>query len=237
MPWRKPPVSEESARPDEAGGEPANDETAGEEPASGDDSSTEDNPDVRVVDRRWWARSDDSDNGQAGQSNKPSYIENLERELADKDRLLQDYAAKYRTAAKDFDATRARLRKEVAKDVDREKRTVLASFLEVADNLDRAIEASREASADNPEALNVLHGVEMVRQQLLATLRTYGVAPIDAAGQPFDPNQHDAISTVPVADQAQEDVVIEVIKPGYSINEDVLRPATVTVGKVAPKSE
>ena len=232
-------MSEKSARPNESseGTEkdeyPAADAVADEHDAG----ATEDEPDVRVIDRRWWARSDDSDDEQAGRSDKPSYIEDLERRLADKDQLLKDYAAKYKTAASEFDETRARLRKEVAKDVDREKRTVLVSFLEIADNLDRAIDASRGASSDNPGALNVLQGVEMVRQQFLTTLHGYGVAQIAAAGQTFDPNQHDAVSTVPVTDAAQEDIVIDVVKPGYSINDDVLRPAAVTVGKLDRESE
>ena len=232
-------MSDKSARPDESSEDLEKDEHAatGAVVDGHDTGAAEDKPDVRVIDRRWWARSDDSGDGQVGRSDKPSYIEDLERQLVDKDQLLQDYAAKYKTAASEFDETRARLRREVAKDVDREKRTVLVSFLEVADNLDRAIEASHEASADNPGALSMLKGIEMVRQQLLTTLHAYGVVPIDAAGQTFDPNQHDAVSTAPVTDAAQEDVVIDVVKPGYSINKDVLRPAAVTVGKLDRESE
>ena len=199
-----------------------------------DVDASEDDRTVRVIDRRWWAQSDGVSDAQAARSDKPSYIEELEKQLADKDELLKGYAAKYRTAAAEFDETRARLRKEVAKDVDRERRTVLASFLEVIDNLDRAIEALREASADNPGARAVLQGVEMVRQQFLATLNTYGVAPIDASGQSFDPNLHDAVSMVPVTNASQDGIVIDIVKPGYAINADVLRPAVVTVGRLAP---
>ena len=234
-------MSEQSAgRPDDPSPEKTGDQPTGASTAATADArdvdGLEDDTDVRVVDRRWWARSEDSDDGQTDRSDKPSYVEDLEKQLADKDALLKEYAAKYRAAAAEFDGTRARLRKEIAKDIDREKRKVLASFLEVVDNVDRAIDASREASTDNPGALSVLQGVKMVRQQFLTTLDSYGVTRIDAAGQPFDPNLHDAVSTVPVTDTTQEDTVIDVVKPGYYLNDDVLRPAAVTVGKLAPGS-
>ena len=158
-------------------------------------------------------------------------------QLADKDKLLTDYAARYKAAASEFEDTRVRLRKGAAKDVEREKREVLTSFLEGIDNLDRAIDASRDASADNPGMVKLLEGVEMVRQQFLLTLSSYGVERIDASGAPFDPNLHDAISVATVTDAAREDVVIDVVKPGYQLAEEVLRPATVTVGKLAPAPE
>jgi len=193
-------------------------------------------PDVKVVDRRWWAR-DTAESDERARSDKPSYIEELETRLADKDKLLTDYAARFKAAANEFEETRVRLRKEVAKDVEREKRGVIASFLEIIDNLDRAIEASRGTSDDNPGVVKLLTGVEMVRQQFLLTLSSYGVAPIDAGGESFDPNLHDAISVTPVTDPAHEGVVIDVVKPGYRLGDDVLRPASVTVGKLAPAPE
>ncbi len=224
-------------RPHNGEGDDIDERTGLGEATKRSSDAPEADPTVRVIDRRWWARSEDSDDGKAGQSDKPSYVEELENRLAEKDKLLADYAARYKAAANEFDGTRARLRKEVAKDVERETRRILTSFLEVSDNLDRAIDAARDAAADNPGALSVLQGVEMVRQQFLATLSTFGVQPIDVAGQSFDPNLHDAIATVPVTETEREDLVIDVIKPGYMIDDDILRPAAVTVGKLAPATE
>ena len=228
-------MSERSAPPEDVKAEQRPDPQDDRGRASEGDMS-EDAPKVRVVDRRWWAR-DDGENTEGARSDKPTYVEELEAKLADKDKLLADYAARYKTAANEFEETRVRLRKGVAKDVEREKRSVLTSFLEIIDNLDRAIGASRDASDDDPGVMSLLHGVEMVRQQFLSTLNSYGVKPIDAAGTRFDPRVHDAISVVPVTDSAREDVVIDVVKPGYEMDDEVLRPATVTVGKLAPAPE
>ena len=229
-------MSERSESPDEVeverGSEPQDDRGG----TVGDEADLSEDAPVKVVDRRWWAR-DDAENGGDDRSDKPTYVAELETQLADKDRLLTDYASRYTTAANEFEESRVRLRNEVAKDVEREKRRVLTSFLDVIDNLERAIAASRNASDDNPGVVNLLKGVEMVRQQFLATLSRYGAKPIDATGALFDPNLHDAISVVPVNDTEHEGLVIDVVKPGYQLDDEVLRPAIVTVGKLAQGPE
>ena len=184
--------------------------------------------DLRVVDRRWWAREDGG--GGEPRSNKPSYVEDLERRLAEKEALLEDHAARRRQAATDFEQTRGRLRRESAKEVEREKRLVLSSFLEVVDNLDRAVAVPDDEPGRREGS--VIEGVVLVREQFLAVLERHGVTRLDAAGRPFDPNLHEAIAAEPVSDPAQDDAVIEVVKPGYLIDGDVLRPASVTVGKL-----
>jgi len=190
----------------------------------------EDNPHeipVKVVDRRWWARGQDAAGSEAHRSSKPSYVEELERQLADKDRQLQEAIAKYRQAASEFDESRLRLRREIAKDIERGRRDILADLLEVVDNLDRAIDSARQgASADA-----VLQGVEMVLRQFLAKLESVGVQRIESFGQRFDPSVHEAVTTVPAASAEQDGLVVGIIRHGYRIGDDVLRPASVAVAK------
>jgi len=183
---------------------------------------------VKVVDRRWWANPESAAAAEAGTSSslKPTYVEELERQLAEKDRIAQEYIAKYRQAAGEFDEARLRLRREISKDVERARRDVIAEMLEVLDNLERAVDAAASAPADA-----LLQGVEMVRRQFLAKLESLGVTRIDAASQRFDPALHEAITIVPVSSPDQDGVVIGVIRHGYRIGDDVLRPAAVAVGK------
>jgi molecular chaperone GrpE len=186
---------------------------------------------VKVVDRRWWVNRDDSAASAAGDQSsaslKPTYIEELERQIADKDRQIQEYLSKYRQAASEFEEARLRLRREIAKDIERARREILSDLLDVVDNLDRAIDAGRKAAS--PETL--LQGVDMVRRQFLAKLEGFGVTPIDSDGAAFDPQLHEAISTVPAASPDQDGVVVGVVRRGYRIGEDVLRPAAVAVAK------
>jgi molecular chaperone GrpE len=185
---------------------------------------------VKVVDRRWWANQDQAA-GDATRADttslKPTYVEELERQVAEKDRQLQELIAKHREAASEFESSRARLRREIARDSERGRREIIADLLEVLDNLDRALDATRSgASADA-----LLQGVDLVRRQFLAKLEGMGVRRIEAEGQPFDPALHEAVTVVPAADPDQDGQIVGVVRQGYRIKDDVLRPAAVAVAK------
>lgn len=188
---------------------------------------------VKVVDRRWWANKEsqeDAGAAAASTSLKPTYVEELEQRLQEKDRQLQDAVSRYRQASSEFDESRLRLRREISKEIERGRREILAELLDVVDNLDRAIAAAqRSANTDGMEAL--VQGVDLVRRQFLAKLEGFGVTRIESEGQAFDPSLHEAVSTVPASAPDQDGVVVGVIRQGYRIGQDVLRPAAVAVAK------
>ena len=185
--------------------------------------------DVKVVDRRWWARGESAESTET--SSKPTYVEELEARLAEKDRTLQGYVEQYKAATSEFEAARARARREVAREVERGKRAILIDLLEILDNLDRAIEASQSAQAGPPAGL--LQGVEMVRTQFLGRLEAFGVAEIASLGQPFDPQLHEAVTVVPCTAEDDHDRVAGIVRRGYRIGDEVLRPALVAVARLA----
>lgn len=196
-------------------------------PATPAESTMADEPQngIHVVDRRWWARGEPSAGEADAPFEKPSYVQELEARVAAKDEELRATLARYREANAEFEQARARLRRDVAKEVERGSRAVLADLLDVVDNLDRAIESGRTAAPGSA----LVQGVELVRAQFLSKLEGHGVRPLDASGQPFDPSRHEAATTVPVHDPAQDGVVVGVIRQGYSIRDEVLRPAVVAV--------
>jgi molecular chaperone GrpE len=185
---------------------------------------------VKVVDRRWWANPEGSSTSQNAtvDSRKPTYVEQLEQQVAEKDRIAQEFIAKYRQAASEFEEARLRLRREVSKDIERSRREVISEFLEVLDNLDRAMESARASSPADA----LLQGVEMIHRQFLAKLEALGVTRIDSVSQPFDPRLHEAISRVPATSPEQDGVIVGVVRHGYRIGDDVLRPAAVAVASV-----
>ena len=190
---------------------------------------------VKVVDRRWWVR--DKEAGDAPRASKPSYVEELEKRVADAEKQAQEYLGKYRQSAQEFEDARARMRKELAKDAERNRREVLISLLEVVDNLDRAIDAAlrhRSGSANSGEG-PLLQGVEMVRQQFLAKLEGFGVQRIESQGALFDPRLHEAVTTVDAPSPDADGRIVGVIAHGYRIGDDVLRPALVAVGQLQPR--
>jgi molecular chaperone GrpE len=189
---------------------------------------------VKVIDRRWWANQDAKSGDAAGTPSssplKPTYVEELEQKLAEKDQQLQDAISRYRGAASEFEESRARLRREISKDIERGRREILADLLDVVDNLDRAVDAARaSAGADKVDAL--IQGVDIVRRQFLAKLEGFGVKRIESEGQPFDPSIHEAISAVPASAAAPDGTIVGVVRHGYRIGDDVLRPASVAVAK------
>jgi molecular chaperone GrpE len=185
--------------------------------------------DLKVTDRRWWARAENAAADTADPAEprlKPTYVEELEQRLAAKDAELRELLARYRSASDEFDQARARLRKEVTRDLERGRRQVIIGFLDVLDNLDRALDAASERTGDP-----FVQGVSLVRQQFLAALDGLGVKRIDPLGEPFDPARHDAVSTVAASVGAIAGTIVGVVRPGYVIGDDVLRPAQVAVAE------
>jgi molecular chaperone GrpE len=197
-------------------------------------SEGEKDPQLRVVDRRWWARGDSAMPDESG-SRKPTYIEDLEQRLADLAAQLQTVTTEHRRSLGEFEEVKARMRREAAREVERGRRVLLGELLDVVDNLDRAIATSHEpAGSSASEAVgSVVRGIELVRDQFLAKLEAFGVSRLPALGRPFDALRHEAVTTAPVAHPSQDGVVLAVVKEGYAIGDEVLRPASVVVGQHA----
>jgi molecular chaperone GrpE len=180
--------------------------------------------DLKITDRRWWARGDEAPPTAEEPRLKPSFVEELEARLAAKDAELQQLLAKYRGAADEFEQARARLRKEVSKDVERGRRSLIVSFLEVLDNLDRALDAAADRAGDP-----FVQGVAIVHQQFVATLESLGVTRLSPMGQLFDHERHEAVATVSAGPDTPPGTIVGIVKPGYLIGDEVLRPAQVAV--------
>ena len=151
----------------------------------------------------------------------------LQIALQDKDARLNATVSQYKDALEEFENIKGRLRRDVAKDVAAGKRQILAGLLEVMDNLERALEAAQT----NGETSSLFDGVVMVRDQFKAKLLALGVTRVAILGKPFDPAHFEAISTVPVQDEAQHNTVMGVVRDAYLLGDETLRHGIVAVGK------
>lgn len=106
--------------------------------------------------------------------------------------------------------------------------SLLESLLPVLDNFELGLAAAKNA----PEAASIVVGLEMVRRQLEDFGRQHGLEAINAVGQPFDPNLHEAVGHEPHA-EVPDGVVISQMRCGYKLKDRLLRPATVVVSKGA----
>jgi molecular chaperone GrpE len=132
------------------------------------------------------------------------------------------------------------LRRRTARDVHDARTYAVSNFardmLSVSDNLRRAIDAvPAEAKASGDKGLATLaEGVEMTERAMLSALERHGVKKLAPEGEKFDPNFHQAMFEIPNPN-VPANTVLQVVQPGYSIGERVLRPAMVGVSTGGPK--
>lgn len=134
------------------------------------------------------------------------------------------------------------LRRRTERDVKDAKSYAVSGFardmLAVSDNLRRALDAVPADQRDGADATltTLLEGVEMTERAMLSALERHGVKKIDAEGEKFDPNFHQAMFEIP--NQAvPNNTVVQVVQAGFTIGDRVLRPAMVGVSKGGPKAE
>lgn len=170
---------------------------------------------------------ENGDDVQDLEEQKPTYVEELEGKVVESQRQVAEIKAQYKAALDEFENARARQSRDAALEIRKGRKIVLGEMLEVLDNLERAIEAGESEAGDG-----LLEGIMLVRDQFLARLEHLGVRRRSSMGEMFDPEHHQAISTVPVDDADKDGVVVGVIKEGYSFEDELLRPAMVAVGKL-----
>lgn len=140
-------------------------------------------------------------------------------------------AAKEQVLRSQAEAQNARIRAE--KDVEKAHKfgqeKLLQDLLPVVDNLERAL-ASMDR--DNADFKAVIEGIELTHKSFVDALAKYNVESVDPAGEPFDPERHQAMTMVPNPD-VEPNTVIEVFQKGYTLNGRLVRPAMVVVSKGA----
>ena len=134
----------------------------------------------------------------------------------------------------DFENYRKRVERERTDTYNRVVADTARKLLPVMDNLTRALDAERSVeSSESAEFRHFLHGVQLISKQLSEVLESFGVQPIPAVGERFDPHIHEAVVTEP-SDEHEPDTVVEELARGYRIGDRLLRPAMVRVA--SPKS-
>jgi len=142
--------------------------------------------------------------------------------LARLQRVTADYLNYQKRAARDMAQAR-----QFAND------DIIKSLLGVLDDMERGLEAARENhSEDDP----LLVGMTMVHDKMLQTLGTFGLEPISAEGEPFDPDMHAAVMQEPCEDYPSQTVLRELQK-GYRLSGRTIRPSSVVVSMQAGPAE
>jgi molecular chaperone GrpE len=171
-----------------------------------------------VEDEESSAGTGSGDNGAADQ------VERDLDELSEAKRERDEYLELAQRTKADFENYRKRVAKETSEALARGKADLARQLLPALDNLERALEAGKDASAHGA----LVEGVAMVRDELHGRLEAAGVEAFDPTGEKFDPQLHEALSTMP-AEDIESGTVLETVEKGYRLNGQVLRPARVVV--------
>jgi molecular chaperone GrpE len=167
---------------------------------------------------------------------KPSYVEELETRVRAAEQKTLEVNSRFEQLRaqlqKETDETRQRLNKAADERARREKADFISGLLPVLDNLQRATEAAENGSS----AEVIAEGIRQTAASFEKALAAAGVEPIDAVGEQFDPELHDAVETVEALPE-DEGKVIDQHAPGYRMDERLLRPARVRVGRPAAKGK
>jgi molecular chaperone GrpE len=133
------------------------------------------------------------------------------------DRLLRKQA--------EFDNYKKRIERERSDYVQFASAELMRELLNAMDSFDLAI---HNASSDSAGSETMLQGLDLIYKQFQDTLARFGLKAIEARGQVFDPNLHQAVSTVPT-DDVPENTVVDELRKGYTLNGKLLRPVMVSV--------
>jgi molecular chaperone GrpE len=153
--------------------------------------------------------------------------EQLERRARLAEDRLAEVLAAYRQFKSENEGFRERVKRDVERRYDERHEQLLLRFIDILDNLDRALEAAEQTFAGNP----LIEGLILVRTQLLQTLQQQGLERIPVLGLPFDPAYSEAVGTLPVTDRDHDHVVVRELLRGYRLNGRVARASRVLVGQ------
>ncbi|WP_289102844.1 nucleotide exchange factor GrpE [uncultured Marinobacter sp.] len=148
--------------------------------------------------------------------------------------VLKAKLQEYQEQALRAQAEMQNVRRRAEIDVEKAHKFALEKFvkelLPVADSLEKAVE-STEGHEDAGELVaSIREGVEMTLSLFMNSLKKFNVEQVNPVGEPFDPQQHEAMSMVPAPD-AEPNSVVAVVQKGYLLNGRVVRPAMVVVAK------
>ena len=196
-------------------------------------------PEIRVTDRRRILLDDDesSDRNVEAESPslKPSYVEDLEARTRVAEQKTLEVQSRFEQLRKQLqsetDETRRRLNRAADERAEREKADFIAALLPVLDNLQRATAAAETGSSSEL----IVEGIRRTASSFENALAAAGVEPIDAVGEMFDPELHDAIETVEGALEDEGRIVAQHTR-GYKIGDRLLRQARVKVGRYSGKA-
>ena len=154
----------------------------------------------------------------------PDAVDETAEKIAKLEQQAADNLDKYQRTLAEFDNFRKRTEREKSQMYEIGAKDIIEKILPVVDNFERGLDAVKEEDKEDP----FVQGMEKVYKHLLTTLEGIEVKPIEAVGQPFDPNFHNAVMHVE-DENFGENIVAEEFQKGYTYRDSVVRHSMVKV--------
>ncbi|MDE6559183.1 MAG: nucleotide exchange factor GrpE [Muribaculaceae bacterium] len=163
----------------------------------------------------------------AAEEESPAEVVEEKDEVEELKKQLAKEKKEYLFLMAEFDNFRKRTLKEKSEIIRNAGENVLKGLLPIVDDFERGLKAA--ASADSVQVVD--EGMQLIYNKLVKYLNANGVKEFDPADDVYDADKHEAISVVPVPDEAQKGKILDTVEKGYMINDKVLRHAKVVVGQ------
>ena len=158
------------------------------------------------------------------EKSEKSFLGKKKKKKDPRDEKIEELEDRVKRQMAEFDNFRKRTEKEKSHMYEVGARDVIEKILPVVDNFERGLAAVPEEERTNP----IIEGMDKIYKQLMTVLTDLGVAPIEAAGQEFDPNLHNAVMHIE-DEELGENIVAEEFQKGYTYKETVIRHSMVKV--------
>lgn len=201
--------------------------TSGEEEDAGLQSSGSGQPAPAAEDHAH------EDSGGEGQSSDDGTLNEMQAKLAAKEKAYNDTYDRLLRVTAEFDNYKKRMAREMEDFRKFANQSLLKEMLSAVDHIELAIQAARCPSS---EETSLVEGLNLTLKEFLRILEKFKVKPIEAVGQPFNPQMHEAIMQE-TSDQLPENTIIREMQKGYTINDRLLRPALVVVAAARSRIE
>lgn len=182
------------------------------------------------IDKKDEAAVPEEGSGDTGQKKKKAekshHKEEKEKELRELQAKMDEVNDKYVRLAAEFDNYRRRTARERLDLISTAGEDIIKGMLPVLDDCERALQVLRESGSDKA----AVEGTELIYNKLMSYLKGRGLSVIEAIGKELDTDFHEAVAQMPVQEPDKKNKIIDVIQPGYKLNDKVIRFAKVVVG-------
>lgn len=194
------------------------------ETAEAQDGAVQEEPEAKAEEEQAPSSEASKEPKEQKEKSEKSFLGKKKKKKDPKDEKIEELEDRVKRQMAEFDNFRKRTEKEKSHMYEIGARDVIEKILPVVDNFERGLAAVPEEERTNP----VIEGMDKIYKQLMTVLTDLGVAPIEAAGQEFDPNLHNAVMHIE-DEELGENIVAEEFQKGYTYKETVIRHSMVKV--------